>query len=773
MEEVRLFAHHLVLAERQLGHTTITVYCLPANSSAAASLACRYNSTAASAAEAVAEAAGHAAAASSRQGQAVSSNKDNSKSAEKKAKAYSGSGGSIADVAILEAASQQQLDLANALPLLNRGAADAHHRSGTFVVIRGRAGSAPADQDSPMGSLLEQPVAVERQQPDQHERRAARRQQAVAAEGGGQHGSHSPTQQPSRKQPGNSKAGAAGKGPAAGQTGKPGSGTGKAPSEAGRGASRPQPPVLSPDNSWQVAFEEDAYSVGILDSGDWASPVLRLSYTSFTTPHTVVDIDMHTQRRVVRSVAAVGGGFRASDYRSYRLWATAPDGVEVPLSLVYRLDSFGRDGRNPALLMVYGAYGTKYDPEWDSRLLSLLDRGWVVGIVHVRGGGELGYAWHAAGRLDAKPHSFSDLLAAVSTLLEHNITSASRLAVWGRSAGGLTAAAAINSAPHMFHAALLDVPFLDVVGDLVDPGLPLTVKDWDEWGDLLNNASQAAIIQSYSPVHNVVRGVRYPHMLVTAGLMDKRVGYWEAAKWVAQLRAAAEGNGTNSSSSGGGVGDQVPGHHQLLLRTDMSGGHFSTGGSGSSLDDAALKYAFLIATLPSCGSPAGLTGPDVPCQQQQSRETQRQPGSIITAAPLVGSSGSELGAVMSALPEPLHQLLLGVIGLMVASGLMTGKQAGQGGRHMPNACHNTFNGALTYTATFAQGCLLLRLNAISSGGCCQLSTWLCPVLPAPCCSVVACVPCVVAPGCQPCTPGCPGLRGGGQRAMHAWLQGCS
>jgi hypothetical protein len=350
------------------------------------------------------------------------------------------------------------------------------------------------------------------------------------------------------------------------------------------------------------------------------------------------------------------------------------------------------------------AAGTKYDPEWDSRLLSLLDRGWVLGIAHVRGGGELGYAWHAAGRLEAKPTSFSDLNAAAATLIAHNLTSPGRLAVWGRSAGGLAAAGAINAAPHLFNAALLDVPFLDVLGDLVDAGLPLTVKEWDEWGHPLTNASQAAVIASYSPVHNVRHGVSYPHMLITAGLMDKRVGYWEAAKWVAQLRAArsasssstdstdeqqpvpllSEGSGSSnaaaaaaaelagssgrSSSSSSSMYRRHASHQALLLVTDMSGGHFSAGGSG--LDDAALKYAFLIATLPSCGSRAGLTGPDV---QRASQQQQQQPQQLRAMVTLVGDSSSGLQYVLGVLPGPLQRLLVGLAGLAVAAGLMTGE----------------------------------------------------------------------------------------------------
>jgi hypothetical protein len=261
--------------------------------------------------------------------------------------------------------------------------------------------------------------------------------------------------------------------------------------------------------------------------------------------------------------------------------------VQVPLSLVYRLDTFKQNGLNPALLMAYGAYGTKFDPEFDSRLLSLLDRGWVVGIAHVRGGGELGYGWHEQGRLAQKPNSFKDLIACAETLISQGITSSSRLAVWGRSAGGLTVGAALNKAPQLFRAAVLEVPFLDVLADLVDASLPLTVKEWEEWGDPLHNATMAELIKSYSPVDNVSRQP-YPHMLISAGLNDRRVNYWEPAKWVARLRATQTGD------------------NLLLLKTDMTGGHFSGSAPLGSLEAKALQYAFLIATLPSCGSSGGL-----------------------------------------------------------------------------------------------------------------------------------------------------------------------
>jgi hypothetical protein len=434
LEDVRIFAHHLVLAERQLGHTTITVYCLPANSSAAALAVCRYNSTAASAAEALAEAQEARAAAEQKQQQqkqqqtGSGGSNPGSQSQRKSQPDASGSSSAAEAVLLLDSSAaeqqqqQQQLSLSEALPLLASSTAaaqpGAHHQSGTFVMIRGRAGSTDdIDQDSPTFSLFDPAVAVEQQQQQQqhkqqqqHRRQqqgadsrasssfpSNRRQAAAVRPGAKTSAAEAPASaQPKQQQQqqaassgssGGSKQAAAATNPAAGRSangssaakakvatnnsGGSKSSTNKAadsaatdqPAVQGRNAARP--PVLSPENSWQVAFEEDAYSVSILDSGDWAAPLLRLSYTSFTTPHTVLDIHMFTQRRVVRSVAAVGGGFRPSDYRSYRLWAPAADGVEVPLSLVYRLDMFGRNGLNPALLMVYGAYGgAQCDCEW-------------------------------------------------------------------------------------------------------------------------------------------------------------------------------------------------------------------------------------------------------------------------------------------------------------------------------------------------------------------------------------------------------------------------
>lgn len=277
--------------------------------------------------------------------------------------------------------------------------------------------------------------------------------------------------------------------------------------------------------------------------------------------------------------------------------------------------------------------------------------GWLVGIAHVRGGGELGYQWHNAGRLESKVKSFSDLLACAQALITQNMTSAGRLAVWGRSAGALTAGAALNTAAELFHSAVLDVPFLDVLGDLVDAELPLTVKEWEEWGNPQTNETLAAIIAAYSPVHNVNPMAVYPHMMVTAGLQDTRVGYWEAAKWVAQLRAAAA------------AGSLQQRQQLLLLRTDPTGGHVSAGAS-SSIGEAAVKYAFLIATLPSCGSEYGLTGPDV----------QQQP----TAVAVVQSAATGLDKLvavgvtaMKLMPPLVQKLFMLLVAISVAAAALT------------------------------------------------------------------------------------------------------
>eukprot|EP00878_Enallax_costatus_P019405 GHUV01020475.1.p1 GENE.GHUV01020475.1~~GHUV01020475.1.p1 ORF type:complete len:824 (+),score=328.83 GHUV01020475.1:222-2693(+) len=393
LEDVRIYAHHLVLQERQLGHTTITVYCLPADSSEAAQAVCKYNSTAASAAAAIADAKAEQKQDMAQDAQQVSDEQDSHSVTD-------GQEPVVQEVAEVDVEDPEQL--MDALPLLESTVAaatgDVHHQSGTFIMIRGRAGSTTDEKEDSL-HLTDPAVAVQEQlwqqkrlkaasggkgpsqgQDTQQQRQKEKQQQQGVLLQKQNPKQHAKGQQPPATAP---PPPAKGKGKAAPVKKKPSSKAAdkdaKEPSASGSkdkaSKASSQPPLLSPDNSWQVAFEEDAYSVSIMDTGDWSHPMLRLSYTSFTTPQSIIDIDMFTQRRVVRSVADVGGGFMSEAYRSYRLWVPAHDGVEVPLSLMYRLDSFGRNGLNPALLLAYGAYGTKYDPEFDSRLLSLLDRG--------------------------------------------------------------------------------------------------------------------------------------------------------------------------------------------------------------------------------------------------------------------------------------------------------------------------------------------------------------------------------------------------------------
>lgn len=558
IEDFKLLEQHLILAERQLGHTALTVYCLPRNTSDAAHASCRYNSMAAKAAETAATAA---ASGGSKSGQPAAGDGVDGGADGRNVGLIRGRAGSLTDQA------QQHLDIAEQQQQQQPLQQD--------DIYQATEGSVDSDISTPAAEATETAEAAAA---------AAGAHVDPAADNSGN--SHHHRYAPAYDDPSSAAV------VEPGLTLEQGAVTrGSSAADLFSVVSQSvlvSPPLLLPENSWQVAFAEDSYSVSMLDAGSFTSKVLRISYTSFTTPDSVIDINLYTQRKTTRSVKAVKGGFQQERYRSYRLWASAPDGVAVPLSLVYRLDKFGRNGLNPALLLVYGAYGDKYDPEFDSGLLTLLDRGWVVGIAHVRGGGELGHAWHADGRLDRKKNTFNDLIACARTLIDQNITSAGRLALWGRSAGGLTLGAAVNEEPQLFHSVIFDVPFLDVLSDMSDARLPLTVKEWEEWGNPITNATMAAYMASYSPVDNI-KPQAYPHMLVTGGLNDRRVNYWEPAKWVAKLRSMKTDD------------------HLLLLHVDMGGGHFTSSISTGAMSTTAMKYSFLIATLPSCGLPGGLT----------------------------------------------------------------------------------------------------------------------------------------------------------------------
>jgi oligopeptidase B len=337
---------------------------------------------------------------------------------------------------------------------------------------------------------------------------------------------------------------------------------------------------LNGEGDHLVPFPEPVYSAHPHDNLEFDTTVFRFSYTSLVTPSSVVDYDMASRTWTVRKQTEVLGGYDASCYRSERLFAEAPDGAMVPVSLVYRLP-LELDGSRPLLLNGYGAYGVTYEPGFSSHALSLLDRGFVVAIGHVRGGEEMGRAWYEGGKLLQKRNSFSDFIAAAEHLIAAGYTSSDGLVISGGSAGGLLMGAVTNLRPDLFRAVLAEVPFVDVVNTMLDASLPLTVIEYDEWGNPADPEFYH-YIRSYSPYDNV-EAKDYPNILITAGLNDPRVAYWEPAKWAARLRARKT--------------DQ----NRLLLRTNMGAGHGGASGRYDYLREVAFKWAFVLDVL-------GMTG---------------------------------------------------------------------------------------------------------------------------------------------------------------------
>ena len=328
-----------------------------------------------------------------------------------------------------------------------------------------------------------------------------------------------------------------------------------------------------------VAQPDAAYTAFPGASPSYHSSVMRFFYTSLTAPWSAVDYDMRTRERTVVKEQPVRGGYDREDYATERLWAQAPDGVKVPISLVYRPDlqrDLKRTGA-PLLLYGYGAYEFSNDPMFDSARLSLLDRGFVLAIAHVRGGGELGRRWYDDGKLLHKRNTFDDFIACADHLVAEGYTTPGVLAIRGRSAGGLLIGAVLNQRPELFACAVAQVPFVDALTTMLDDKLPLTVNEYDEWG----NPAQPEFyryIKSYSPYDNV-RPASYPAVLVTGGLNDPRVSYWEPAKWVARLRTVNRGD------------------RPILLKTQMGAGHSGPSGRYDSWREEAFVMAFVISQL--------------------------------------------------------------------------------------------------------------------------------------------------------------------------------
>ena len=327
--------------------------------------------------------------------------------------------------------------------------------------------------------------------------------------------------------------------------------------------------------TYRVQLPDAAYSLYVQNSLEFVSDRIRLRYEALNRPAQVRQLELASGAQQVLKETPVLGPFDADAYVSQRLWATAPDGTQVPISLVVKREMLGQP--TPLYLYGYGAYGESLDPWFSHARLSLLDRGVAFAIAHVRGGGELGEAWYRAGKQEHKQNSFDDFIACAEHLIAHGFTSAAQLAISGGSAGGLLIGAVLNQRPELFAAAIAEVPFVDVLNTMLDPDLPLTVTEYDEWGNPQEPEVHARI-KAYAPYENV-RAQAYPATLVIAGYNDSRVQYWEAAKWVAKLRVTKTDD------------------NLLLLKTELGAGHGGMSGRYQGLRDVALEYAFVFKVL--------------------------------------------------------------------------------------------------------------------------------------------------------------------------------
>jgi oligopeptidase B len=324
----------------------------------------------------------------------------------------------------------------------------------------------------------------------------------------------------------------------------------------------------------EIAFAEEAYALGISPGYEYDTPTLRFTYSSMTTPAQVFDYDMETRERTLRKTQEIPSGHDPANYVTRRVMAPAKDGETVPVSLLYRKGT-PLDGSAPLLLYGYGAYGMSMPASFSTNALSLVDRGFVYAIAHVRGGKDKGYRWYKDGKREKKINTFTDFIAAGDYLAREKFTSRGRIVAHGGSAGGMLMGAIANMAPDLFLGVIAEVPFVDVLTTMLDASLPLTPPEWPEWGNPIESADAYRIIAAYSPYDNV-KAQTYPHILALAGLTDPRVTYWEPAKWVAKLRELKTDD------------------HLLLLRTNMDAGHAGASGRFERLKEVALAYAFAL-----------------------------------------------------------------------------------------------------------------------------------------------------------------------------------
>lgn len=322
-----------------------------------------------------------------------------------------------------------------------------------------------------------------------------------------------------------------------------------------------------------LAFEEPAYRLNLGTNLEFDTALLRFEYTSMKTPLSIYDYDMTNRTKTLLKQEEILGGFNPENYVTERLYAPAADGTEIPVSIVYR-KGMKREGQNPLLLYGYGAYGLSLDPSFASPRLSLLDRGFIYVIAHVRGGQELGRQWYEDGKLLKKKNTFTDFLACAEYLIRERFTNPGKLFAMGRSAGGLLMGAIANMRPDLFKGLIAEVPFVDVITTMLDPSIPLTTGEYDEWGDP-NQKEFYDYMSSYSPYDNV-EAKDYPNLLITGGLHDSQVQYWEPAKWAAKLR------------------ELKTDRNRLLLKTNMEAGHGGPSGRFRRHHETAFAYAFLL-----------------------------------------------------------------------------------------------------------------------------------------------------------------------------------
>ncbi|WP_298513204.1 S9 family peptidase [uncultured Kordia sp.] len=325
---------------------------------------------------------------------------------------------------------------------------------------------------------------------------------------------------------------------------------------------------------YYLPFDNETYTADTSVNVDFDTDILRYSYNSMTTPASVIDFNMVTKTKEVKKEQEVlGGKFDKNNYISERLWATSADGTKIPMSVIYR-KGLKKDGTNPVLQYAYGSYGSTIDPYFSSPRLSLLDRGFIFVLAHVRGGEYLGRNWYETGKLMHKKNTFTDFIDCSKYLIEQKYTSPAHLYASGGSAGGLLMGAISNMNPELYNGILASVPFVDVITTMLDDSIPLTTGEYDEWGNP-NEKADYEYMKSYSPYDNV-EAKAYPNMLVTTGLHDSQVQYWEPAKWVAKLRELK-------------TDDNI-----LLLHTNMEAGHGGASGRFEALKEVAEEYAFLL-----------------------------------------------------------------------------------------------------------------------------------------------------------------------------------